>query len=862
MLTRCLVFITVAVMALTALLSTRVARPAENSTVGWKTISLGDFETGLDGYKGKIVRDPTVAKVGKASAKIEADFGGADPAKAGKLKPAPKGQAWETASRTLEVPHEFKQVRFWVRSTDASGLTWRLIDETGQTHQQRPKFPADGQWHQITINTFTAGEGYQRFGGAADGRFHWPAQSIGFTLEKGNLGDKTSGALWIDGVEATIDPRPYVPDLRIDQVQLGNIFLTTETPMIPVRSGGDRISWTVTAYGGAKAAAGITTVKDGKAMLEPGVKGPGYFEVTLAVEKAGVKVADGKTTFAVLTPIDVEQMKDSPFGVMTHFAQGWDLDIMPLVAKAGIRTIRDEQYWGHVEKKRGEFEFPGRLKAYMAEAQKFHLDPLVAMTFENKLYDEGLTPHTPAGCKAYGRYGQAIIDEYGPQIQWLEIWNEYNGTWCKGPAATDRPKFYAQMLQHAYQAIKAKRPDVKVGGGAAVLLPPSWFEGIFKNGGLQYMDAVVIHPYRGEPEGVEEEIAELKNLMKKYNRGATKPIWVTETGRSDDTPEGRTRVARYLVRMYTLLLSEDCERICWYLMRDYQNFKTMGLLYGDKEPMGRYVPAPAYAAYANLIRQLSGAKCVRREATDRWTRIYLFRKGSEEIRVCWSTAPTTVTFKAAGPLTGIDLVGGQQKLEQANGGVRLPLTTSPVYVKGAVTAIGQPPSPIVADSVMDYTNVQGKMDWSYGYFDGAAPYKSENFKPMEYVQTMWGYEWRGPHKYLKLTREGGHPEAAAGRPVWAIRRWKSSFAGTLRIRGNITRGDTKGDGTGALILADGREVFSRLVGGPGREPNIEYEVRVPVKEGTLFDFIITPGPATDTSYDATQFTVRIERLKE
>ena len=109
---------------------------------------------------------------------------------------------------------------------------------------------------------------------------------------------------------------------------------------------------------------------------------------------------------------------------------------------------------------------------------------------------------------------------------------------------------------------------------------------------------------------------------------------------------------------------------------------------------------------------------------------------------------------------------------------------------------------------MDYTNVQGRLNWSYGYFDGAAPYTAEDFKPMEYVQTMWGYEWKGPHKYLKLSREGGHPEAAAGRPVWAIRRWKSSLT------------------------------------------------------GTLLDFVITPGRATDTSYDAAQFTARMERLKE
>ena len=175
--------------------------------------------------------------------------------------------------------------------------------------------------------------------------------------------------------------------------------------------------------------------------------------------------------------------------------------------------------------------------------------------------------------------------------------------------------------------------------------------------------------------------------------------------------------------MVTLLLSQDCERIYWYLMRDYQSFKTMGLLYGDKEPMGRYVPAPAYAAYANLIRQLYGTKYVRREPTDRWTQIHVFQKGDLEIRVCWATAPTTVTFQAARPLTGVNLGGGDLSLEQEDGQVQLALTTGPVYLKGPVAAIEQTPSPLVADSVTDYTNVQGKLNWFYGYFDGTDTYK-------------------------------------------------------------------------------------------------------------------------------------------
>ena len=153
------------VMALTTALLLQLATAAENSEL----VTIADFEKDTDGFSRPLLRDAAVAQQGQGSGKIEVTFCA--------------NKRWVTANRVLDLPHELKEVRFWARSTDARGLTFRLIDETGQTHQQRPKFAADGKWHQITINTFTSGEGYERFGGAADGRFHWPAQSIAFIFE-------------------------------------------------------------------------------------------------------------------------------------------------------------------------------------------------------------------------------------------------------------------------------------------------------------------------------------------------------------------------------------------------------------------------------------------------------------------------------------------------------------------------------------------------------------------------------------------------------------------------------------------------------------------------------------------------------
>src|SRR3546814_10118122 len=77
------------------------------------------------------------------------------------------------------------------------------------------------------------------------------------------------------------------------------------------------------------------------------------------------------------------------------------------------------------------------------------VEPLLVMDFANKLYDEGLTPYSDTARKAYARYAETVIARYRPQLSAVEIWNEYNGSFCKGPCEKDRPHYYTEMLKQA-----------------------------------------------------------------------------------------------------------------------------------------------------------------------------------------------------------------------------------------------------------------------------------------------------------------------------------------------------------------------------------------------------------------------------
>ncbi|NQT86968.1 hypothetical protein HQ560_09400, partial [bacterium] len=434
---------------------------------GAATLTIADFERDACGFRG-LDRDVERAHAEGASGRIAADF-------------TTGTHGWVHAGKRLGwLDRDFTEVSFWVMSREINSVTFRVVDSAGQTHQQRPRVAPDGQWHRIAISKFNGGRSYQHWGGANDGTWRPPAKAIGFIVEKGNVaGGK--GTLYLDDVVATLSEERVLPEFGLAPgAPLGNVFLTGERVALPVVTKGDSIQWVITDVWRKPVARGTATPIDGAVTIAPTLGGgAGYFLVKLDITKNGEPLAERFTSFAVVPPYTVRDREKSPFGVMTHFAQGWDAGVMPLIEKAGIVSIRDEHYWSQVEKERGVYAFPGKSRKYMDACREHRIDPLVVMTFANPLHDNGLTPHTPEGRDAYGRYGQAILKEYGKQVKWLEVWNEYNGTWCEGPAKKDRPKYYAQMLKHAYQHIKKVRPDVKVLGCATVLIPLPYLEGVF-----------------------------------------------------------------------------------------------------------------------------------------------------------------------------------------------------------------------------------------------------------------------------------------------------------------------------------------------------------------------------------------------
>ncbi len=417
-------------------------------------------------------------------------------------------------------------------------------------------------------------------------------------------------------------------------------------------------------------------------------------------------VPEGEGTrpmFAVVQQPDMAA--ESPFGVMTHYAQTWGPDSIPVFAAAGIKYVRDEIFWDSVEAERGQYGMPEKFTRYMNDLVANDMEPLIVLSFGNKHYDVtpgipvwAAAPYTQEGFEGYANYAKYILTHWGDRIKHVEVWNEYNGNFARGPA-NGNPLVYREMLKHAYRAVKSVRPDVKVYSCSTIGIPLDWIETVFQDGGIDHCDGVSVHPYgyTTPPEMLIGNLEKLRELIRRYNNNTDKPIWVTEQGwylttdakarKGNREAITEATQARYLARAWTIFLANGVERIFWYVGRNDNIFPNMGLMTSDKDARGKYAPKPAYVAYAALIAQLREHSFVEKEKSD--VNVYKFARGDEELRVIWDEhrGNKTISFAAKSAVEVTDLYGRTRVLHPFNGRVHLFVSDSPLYFRGKVEGL-------------------------------------------------------------------------------------------------------------------------------------------------------------------------------
>ncbi len=550
--------------------------------------------------------------------------------------------------------------------------------------------------------------------------------------------------------------------------------------------------------------------------------------------------------------------QDQRFGVQMHLSQGWNQSLIPQAAQGGIGSVRDELYWGNIEQTPGRYVFPQMYDSYMAALQANNISPLIELDFANQNYDFGLAPFDSTGFNAYANYCTAVLNHYGDQIHAVEIWDEYdNPAFTYGPATADLPGTYTNMLQAAYSAIKSSHPGVTVVGGGTPWLDIPFWQGLCADGGLNYLDVASIHPYRYDeaPEGMQNEISQLRNIMKLYNNGQTKPIWATEVGwyTSGDeyavTPEVQ---ADYLVRAYALLMAAGVDRVYWYLYRDnpeIDNGCSLGIVQEDNNQTTK----PAYAAMATMSSFLQGAHFVQAEGglNGPAYSILFERDDGTQLRVMWATKATTIY--AAGAVSEQDLNGNYLTMDGY-----LYLSPAPLFVTGPLGG-GFPNQygTVLANSLEDFSGNQGANGWTYGVYLGGTLFAPlGNFSLSTDKSAYWSDSYMG--LYLTETDQTTSFTGYFGAtPVASVRRWTSNYSGNVQIAGTFQTEQVGGDGVGAKVVVDGRVLKRVLLGGGNSSTTWKFNLTCAVHQGSTIDFAVDPGSSTDYSYDATAVAATI-----
>lgn len=202
-----------------------------------------------------------------------------------------------------------------------------------------------------------------------------------------------------------------------------------------------------------------------------------------------------------------------------------------------------------------------------------------------------------------------------PQAVGFEVWNEpnYEIYWGGQPD----PEAYAEMLKQVAGAVHAAAPGMPV--VSAGLSPhinddvdamayETFLRRMYAAGGPQAADAIGTHPYPNR-RYAEDFLGNIRVHLFRYLRvmsdfgDEAKPMWVTETGVSNDGDEGFSvdQQADALARMYTLFrrIAHPIPVVVYHRFADQPgNPRVKEQGYGVVSGGGQ--PKPAYCAVANV----------------------------------------------------------------------------------------------------------------------------------------------------------------------------------------------------------------------------------------------------------------------
>lgn len=375
---------------------------------------------------------------------------------------------------------------------------------------------------------------------------------------------------------------------------------------------------------------------------------------------------------------------------------------MKILTDANLRWIRQDIFWNLTEKSSGKYDFTA-YDRLLNNLRKHNIRAILILGYANPLYDQGLSPYTDLGRKAFSAWAIAAVKHFrGRGILW-EMYNEPDiGFWTPKPNVND----YIKLALKVGKGIHEAAPHEAFIGPATSGISLPFLEACFKSGLLKYWSAVSVHPYRGtNPESASLEFKQLRLIIKRYAPVNKKISIISGEWGYPSIPYRSHHLneqiqGKYLARQWLNNLANGIVLSIWYdLVEDGVDPKNQEHHFGIVRNITRgnqktvFEPKPAYISAKTLIYFLRGFQFHKRLSAgkaDDYILNFRHPKTGEVRLAVWSNSsmPHETTLPIySGYFRTVTYMGQMSKksssLKATSKGLTITLTDAPQYLISA-----------------------------------------------------------------------------------------------------------------------------------------------------------------------------------
>jgi hypothetical protein len=377
----------------------------------------------------------------------------------------------------------------------------------------------------------------------------------------------------------------------------------------------------------------------------------------------------------------VAQNDHNPWGVATgaEWLSAYP-QFDPLLDQAGVKWLRAFKEWHTLEPKHGYWNWAAADHLVEnARTNNLRLTWVLGYLAPWASADGG-TGKFPIKDIGYWRdYVGHLVDRYHGDIQYWEVWNEFNG----GFAENGSPERYAELVREASIAAKAIDPAAKIGLSVANF-DLHFLDAAIKAGAAGFFDYVCVHPYEkmaqlendGEPDFL-AMAASLRQMLAANHQPSDLPLWITEIGETSSVapdPQADRRQAIALAKSYLLSIASGFQKIFWFEARgpSHDNKVDFGIIRSN------LTPRPSYDALRTLSATLGPAPISRG-----WLELgkggfgFLFAAGGRSVLAAWAPSKGDLKITFPADVRVVDLAGSQTTLKS---GEELTLPRAPILL--------------------------------------------------------------------------------------------------------------------------------------------------------------------------------------